>query len=100
MTETASTTTFNPSEAERRAYSVGKPVWGTQTQVWDDEGRPLPPGPEHVGEVVTRGMHVMKGYLNRPRPPPASLPATGCTPVTWATSTRTGSCSSSAGRRS
>ena len=66
MTETASTTTFNPSEAERRAYSVGKPIWGTQTQVWDDEGRPLPPGPEHVGEIVTRGMHVMKGYLNRP----------------------------------
>jgi long-chain acyl-CoA synthetase len=66
MTETASTTTFNPSAAERRAYSVGKPIWGTQTQVWDDQGRPLPPGPEHVGEVVTRGMHVMKGYLNRP----------------------------------
>jgi long-chain acyl-CoA synthetase len=66
MTETASTTTFNPSAAERRAYSVGKPIWGTQTQVWDDEGHPLPPGPEHVGEIVTRGLHVMKGYLNRP----------------------------------
>jgi long-chain acyl-CoA synthetase len=66
MTETASTTTFNPSAAERRAGSVGKPIWGTQTQVWDDEGCPLPPGPEHVGEIVTRGLHVMKGYLNRP----------------------------------
>jgi long-chain acyl-CoA synthetase len=66
MTETASTATFNPSAAERRAYSVGKPIWGTQTQVWDGEGRPLPPGPEHVGEIVTRGLHVMKGYLNQP----------------------------------
>ena len=66
MTETASTMTFNPSEAERRAYSVGKPIWGTQTQVWGEDCSPLPPGPEHVGEVVTRGMHVMKGYLNRP----------------------------------
>ncbi|HEX5302243.1 MAG TPA: long-chain fatty acid--CoA ligase [Streptosporangiaceae bacterium] len=66
MTETASTTTFNPSAAERRAYSAGKPIWGTQTQVWDASGRPLPPGPEHVGEVVTRGLHVMKGYLHRP----------------------------------
>jgi long-chain acyl-CoA synthetase len=66
MTETAATMTFNPSEAERRAYSVGKPVWGTQTQVWDDEGHPLPAGPEHVGEIVTRGLHVMKGYLNQP----------------------------------
>jgi len=66
MTETASTTTFNPSAAERRAYSAGKPIWGTQTQVWDDEGHPLPPGPDHVGEIVTRGLHVMKGYLNQP----------------------------------
>src|SRR5436190_9004439 len=66
MTETASTTTLNPSPAEPRAYSVGKPIWGTETQVWDASGRPLPPGPEHEGEVVTRGLHVMKGYLNQP----------------------------------
>src|SRR6266702_2498477 len=66
MTETASTTTFNPSAAERRAYSVGKPIWGTQTQVWDENSQPLPPGPENVGEIVTRGLHVMKGYLNNP----------------------------------
>jgi long-chain acyl-CoA synthetase len=66
MTETASTITFNPSAAERRAYSVGKPIWGTQTQVWGDDGRPLAAGPEHVGEIVTRGLHVMKGYLHNP----------------------------------
>ena len=66
LTETASTTTFNKSAADRRIYSVGKPIWGTQTQVWDDAGRNLPPGREHVGEVVTRGMHVMKGYLDNP----------------------------------
>ncbi len=66
LTETASTTTFNVSADERRVYSVGKPIWGTQTQVWDDQGRPLPPGPEHVGEVVTRGLHVMKGYWHNP----------------------------------
>src|SRR6516162_2858838 len=28
LTETASTTTFNVSAGERRAYSVGKPIWG------------------------------------------------------------------------
>ncbi len=66
MTETASTTTFNLSATERRVYSVGKPIWGTQTQVWDGEGRRLPPGRDHVGEVVTSGLHVMKGYLNDP----------------------------------
>jgi long-chain acyl-CoA synthetase len=66
LTETASTTTFNVSTEERRVYSVGKPIWGTQTQVWDDEGRSLPPGPDNVGEVVTRGLHVMKGYWHDP----------------------------------
>jgi long-chain acyl-CoA synthetase len=66
MTETASTITFNPSAAERRAYSVGKPIWGTQTQVWGEDGEPLRPGPEHVGEIATRGLHVMKGYLHNP----------------------------------
>jgi long-chain acyl-CoA synthetase len=66
LTETASTTTFNISADERRVYSVGKPIWGTQTEVWDDRGNRLPPGKENVGEVVTRGLHVMKGYLNNP----------------------------------
>jgi long-chain acyl-CoA synthetase len=66
LTETASTTTFNRTAIERRAYSVGKPLWGTQTQVWGDDGRELPRGQDNVGEVVTRGLHVMKGYLNNP----------------------------------
>jgi len=67
LTETASTTTFNRSVTDRRIYSVGKPIWGTQTQVWDDKNNPLPPGKDHVGEVVTRGLHVMRGYLNNPQ---------------------------------
>jgi long-chain acyl-CoA synthetase len=66
LTETASTTTFNRSISERRAYSVGKPIWGTQTQIWDEVNAVLPPGKDNVGEVVTRGLHVMKGYLNNP----------------------------------
>jgi long-chain acyl-CoA synthetase len=66
LSETASTTTFNRSATERRPYSVGKPIWGTELQIWDDEGRPLPPGRDNVGELVTRGFHVMKGYLNNP----------------------------------
>ena len=66
LTETASTTTFNRSAGDRRVYSVGKPIWGTQTEVWDGKGSPLPAGRDHVGEVVTRGLHVMKGYLHNP----------------------------------
>jgi acyl-CoA synthetase (AMP-forming)/AMP-acid ligase II len=39
---------------------------GTETQVWDEAGRQLPPGRDNVGELVTRGFHVMKGYRNNP----------------------------------
>jgi long-chain acyl-CoA synthetase len=66
MTETASTITFNPSPDDRRAYSVGKPVWGVELQVWDDLGRRLPAGREHIGEFVTRGYHTLKGYHRHP----------------------------------
>jgi long-chain acyl-CoA synthetase len=66
LSETASTTTFNVSAAERKIYSVGKPIWGVRVQVWDSQGRPLPPGAEHVGEIVVRGPNVMTGYHNNP----------------------------------
>jgi long-chain acyl-CoA synthetase len=67
LSETASTTTFNISAAERKIYSVGKPIWGVSVQIWDDQGRPRPPGPEHVGEIVVRGPNVMTGYHNNPQ---------------------------------
>ena len=39
LSETASTTTFNVSAQERRVYSVGKPIWGVEVEVWDTGGR-------------------------------------------------------------
>ena len=36
LTETASTTTFNVSADERKIYSVGKPIWGVEVQIWDE----------------------------------------------------------------
>jgi len=66
MTETASTITFNPSPQDRRTYSVGKPVWGVEVQIWDENDRRLPPGRTHIGEVVTRGYHTMRGYRGHP----------------------------------
>ncbi len=67
LTETASTTTFNVSAEERKIYSVGKPIWGVEVQIWDDENRPLPAGPDHVGEIVIRGVNVMRGYFGNPK---------------------------------
>jgi long-chain acyl-CoA synthetase len=66
LSESSSTATFNISESERKVYSVGKPIWGTRVQIWDEDSRPLPPGAEHVGEVVLRGMNIMIGYHNNP----------------------------------
>ena len=66
LTETASTTTFNVSAEERKMYSVGKPIWGVEVQIWDDDSRPLPAGSEHIGEIVIRGVNTMRGYFGKP----------------------------------
>ena len=66
LTETASTTTFNISADERKIYSVGKPIWGVEVQIWDDDNRPLPAGADHIGEIVIRGVNTMRGYFGNP----------------------------------
>ena len=66
LSETASTTTFNVSAEERRIYSVGKPIYGVEVQIRDAQDRVLPPGREHVGELVVRGVNVMRGYHGHP----------------------------------
>ncbi len=66
LSETASTATVNRSAEDRKVYSVGKPVWGVELEIWNDAGVPLPPGRANVGEIVIRGFNVMKGYLNNP----------------------------------
>jgi acyl-CoA synthetase (AMP-forming)/AMP-acid ligase II len=42
--------------------SAGRPALGVEIAVVDESGRVVPPG--EVGEVVTRGDHVMAGYWN------------------------------------
>jgi long-chain acyl-CoA synthetase len=66
LSETASGATFNRSAIERKPLSVGKPLWGVEMGVIDDDGHLLPAGAEHVGELVIRGHNVMKGYFGRP----------------------------------
>ncbi|MFC4950734.1 long-chain-fatty-acid--CoA ligase [Pseudonocardia sp. GCM10023141] len=66
LSETAATTTFNFSEADRRVYSIGKPIWGVDVQIWDEQGQQLQPGREHIGEIVVRGVNVMRGYHGNP----------------------------------
>ena len=42
--------------------SAGRAALGVEIQVVDDDARPLPDG--EIGEVITRGQHVMGGYRN------------------------------------
>ena len=66
LSETASTTTFNVNAEERKVMSIGKPIWGVEVRVVDGDDQPLPPGEDHVGEIVIRGHNVMKGYYKNP----------------------------------
>ncbi len=66
LSETAPVATYNVSAAERKVLSVGKPIWGVQVKIVDDNDDELPCGPDHVGEIVVRGHNVRKGYYRNP----------------------------------
>ena len=66
LSETASTTTFNVNAEQRKVLSIGRPIWGVQCQIVDEDDKPLPAGEAHVGEIVIRGHNVMKGYYKNP----------------------------------
>ena len=63
LTESGPVATFN-RRGHRKPYSIGTPVWGVEVEIWDDEHNLLPPGSDHVGEIVIRGHNTMGGYLN------------------------------------
>ncbi len=62
LTEASPVVTFNPFGAGREG-SIGMPVPGTEVQLLDDAGRPVPEG--QPGELCVRGPQVMRGYWNR-----------------------------------
>lgn len=53
-----------PHELKTRPGSVGIAIPGTEVWIQGPEGERLSPG--NVGQLVVRGRHVMKGYLNKP----------------------------------
>lgn len=52
-------------EDERRLASCGRPIIMSEVRVVDDSGNDLPAG--EVGELITRGPHMMPGYWRRPQ---------------------------------
>ncbi len=72
MTETCAGISFLSAADHRRAVtdkpelllSAGRPFAGTEVRVVDAQDHPLPAG--QIGEIVTRGPQLMRGYWNRP----------------------------------
>ena len=69
MTETSGSITALPPEdhdvdGNARMRSVGKALLGVEIEIWDDNGKPLPPG--EIGEITTRSTMNMNGYFEKP----------------------------------
>lgn len=64
LSETSPVASFNHLDRERKAGSIGQPIWGVQMKVVDENGKEVSAG--EPGEVVIRGHNVMKGYYNKP----------------------------------
>lgn len=67
LTEAASVVAITRPEdpAEKRRFTVGRPLPGTAIRILDPDGAELPV--ESVGEIAVKGPGVMKGYLRQPR---------------------------------
>ena len=71
LSETIAGTHINPRHAPK-AQCLGIPVFGIDSRVVDlDTLEELPPG--EVGEIITHGPQVFKGYWNRPEETAASF---------------------------
>ncbi|MFC6063566.1 FadD3 family acyl-CoA ligase [Streptomyces ochraceiscleroticus] len=66
LSESTGVVSICPADADAAtvARTVGVALPGTELRVVGPDGRELPPG--RPGEVVTRGYHVMAGYLDDP----------------------------------
>ena len=77
ITETASTVSMTRSDdpADKRRFTLGRPLPGTVIRVTGPDGGELPV--ESVGEISVRGPGLMRGYLRQPRETAAAFDADG-----------------------
>ncbi len=61
LTEMCAVCTSNAGLDTYKNYTVGKPVYGTVLEIWDENGNKLPTG--KIGEIVVTGETIMNRYL-------------------------------------
>lgn len=64
QTECARISYLPPEDLDRKPGSIGIPIPNTEFWIVDEHGKRA--APNHVGELVVRGAHVMRGYWERP----------------------------------
>jgi fatty-acyl-CoA synthase len=97
LTEGGGTVTFvRPADARRKPGSAGKASLHVEIKLADPDGNEVPEGTD--GEILVRAPSVTAGYWEDAEMTRRLWSTAGCTPATWATSTRTGSSSSPGAR--
>lgn len=64
MSEGSPVVSFNHPGKERKAGSIGTPVWGVKVKLIDTNGKEVETGEK--GELLYKGHNVMKGYYKKP----------------------------------
>ncbi|MGW4119818.1 long-chain-fatty-acid--CoA ligase [Nocardia sp. NPDC004711] len=65
LSETSPLALFADLADEPRPGSIGRPVWGVEVRLVDDDWQTVT-GERAVGEIAIRGHNVMKGYHRKP----------------------------------
>ncbi|MCP4444456.1 MAG: long-chain fatty acid--CoA ligase [Myxococcales bacterium] len=65
LSETSPIACFNSMDAEKKVGSIGRPIWGVEFMLLDNDGNEVTKAGER-GEICIKGYNVMKGYFNRP----------------------------------
>jgi long-chain acyl-CoA synthetase len=71
LSETSPLACIQSIDEAAKAGAIGKPAYGVEMKIVDDEDREVPRGER--GEIVIRGHNIMKGYFKRPEATAAAM---------------------------